>query len=409
MAKTIKVKNPLLPMNEDTFLTAKYTSGTNLTVKNNEGWADNDIVVVGQPGDEKTEQGLVSGVSGNTTITLDSALKFDHPIDTPLFRSSWNQISLERKPSGGAYAVISEGLQNIEWDEKDGFTKIPVAAGVDADTYKWRFYNSLSTTYDDYSGELPGTGLTQAYVGSLIEAVRYFGKIPANLGITDAQILKSLNRGQMQVDTMAPDGRWWFALTEDTNSTRVQSVANTFQYDLTSNFRSMDVVKVLDENNMKYNLSFVPLIEFDSYKVSNADTGTHSNNVRFWTLLPPDSSNTVGYFGVHSTPEDTSLYFYRRYWRFLPTLTTFASQTLIPLPETLLNYALFELWKLRQDRDNSLFYYQQFTENVNMLKRLNRRQVGQAEIQRFRGQRGYSRMFGELNPTSLDQAREDYW
>lgn len=407
MAKTIKIKNPKIPEKEDTFLTTKYSSGTALTVRDNEGWAQHDVAVCGHPGDENCEARLLTSVSGNTTLNIASAYKRSHDVDSPVFRSDWNQISLERKPSGGAFAEIAEGKQDIEWDEKDGFTKINVAAFVSSDTYRWRFYNSGSGTYSDYSGELPGTGLTQFHAGYLIEVVRYFGKIPAHLGITDLDILRSLNRGQREVDTM--HDRWWFALTQDTDATRVTSVANTYKYDLPTLFRGMDVLQVLDEQNQRYNLTFVPLIEFDSMKVDNADTSNHTNFTRAWTLLPPDDSNLVGYFGVHPTPEDTSIYFYRRYYRFLPELTSFASKTLIPLPETLINWALFEIYKLREDRDNASFYYQLYTENVNMLKRIQRRQIGQAEIARFRGQRGYSKLFGEYGVSNFDSYRETHW
>lgn len=407
MAQAIKVKNPQVPEKEDTFLTAKYTSGTVLTVKDTEGWAANDVAVVSHPGDEQSEGKLVSSTTGTSSINLTGALKHTHDIDQPVFRSDWDKISLERKPSGGAFAQITEGLFTIEWDERDGFSKIPVAAFVSSDTYRWRFHNSGSNTYSPYSGELPGTGLTQFHAGYLIEVVRYFGKIPAHLGIKDLDILRSLNRGQREIDTM--HDRWWFALTEDTDATRITAIAGTSKYDLTSDFRGMDVLKVLDINSQKYNLSFLPLVEFDSYKVDDADSGNRSDSTRFWTLLPPDSSNTIGYFGVHPTPKTVGIYFYRRYWRFLPELTSFASKTLIPLPETLINWALFELYKLREDRDNASFYYQLYTENVNMLKRIQRRQIGQAEIARFRGQRGFSRLFGEFSLQSKDSIVENYF
>lgn len=407
MSKLIKIKHPLLPSEEETYLTIKYLASGNYTVKSNEGWNTNDIAVIGYPGDEKTEQVIVNGISGNTVISPTAAGKFEHAIDTPLFKSRYNQISLERKPSGGSFAEIAEGKSNIEWDERDGHSKLRVAAGADSDTYRWRFYNSASGEYSQYSGELPGTGLTQFHAGYLIEAARYFGKIPANIGVDDLDILRSLNRGQREIDTM--HDRWWFALTEDDSSSRIASVANTFKYNLTSNFRGMDVLRVLDEEDQKYNLSFIPLIEFDSYKTDDQNTSNHGNHPKFWTLLPPDSDNTIGYFGVHETPEDTALYFYRRYWRFLPELTSFASTTLIPLPEALMNWAIFELYKLREDRDNASFYYQLYTENVRMLKQIQKRQIGQAEIARFRGQRGYSQLFGALAFQSVDTIRERYW
>jgi hypothetical protein len=362
---------------------------------------------VGIQGDERTEQQSVASTSSTTGIVLDSALNFAHGIDTPVFRSDYNQISLERKASGGSFAEIAEGKANIEWDEKDGFSKVYVAAGADSDTYRWRFYNSVTGAYSSYSGELPGSGLTQFHAGYLIEAVRYFGKIPASKGVQDLDLLRSLNRGQREVDTL--HDRWWFALTEDDDTTRVQAVASTYKYDLTSDFRGMDVVKVLDTNSQKYNLNYLPLVEFDSYKVDDANTTNDSDSTQHWTLLPPDSSNTIGYFGVHPTPKTTTNYFYRRYWKFLSELTSFASTTKIPLPETLMNWALFELWKLRQDKENASFYYSLYKENVDMLKRIQRRQIGQADIARFRGQRGYSRLFGEFSYQNLSTLRENYW
>ena len=407
MSKTLQIKHPQLPEKEETSLAVKYTTGTALTVINNDGWADNDILVAGMPGREKTEMGKVSGVTGDQQIDLDAALKFSHGIDTPLLRSSYDQISLERQPSGCAFAEIVEGKKNIQWDEKDGHTKIEVAAGLDADNYRWRFYNSLTTTYSPYSGTLPGTGLTQFHAGYLIKMVRFFGKMPAFKGITDNDILKSLNRGCRRIDTL--HDRWFFALTQDTDDTRVQSVASTYKYGLPSNFRGMDTLSILDENSQKYNLLYRPLIVFDALKVDDLNTANDNNNSKEWTLFPPDTSNTVGYFGVHPTPKDTSVYFYRRYWKFLDELTNFASLTPIPLPEILINYALFELYKLREDRDNAKSYWQQFQEDIVMLKRLQRRQIGQAQITHYRGQTGFAKLFGTLGLQNLDVIRENYW
>lgn len=408
--KTIKIKHPVIPSKEETFLTAALaSSGVASTVRSNEGWAANDVLIFGRPGQEQTEQVLASGVTGNTQIDH-AAVKFAHGVNTSIFRSDYNQISIERKPSAGSFGEIAEGKINIEWDEKEGFTYVDIAAGADGDTYRWRFYNSGSSSYSPYSGELLASGMTFSYAGYIIDQLRLFGKIPADLGITDLNLLKMLNRGQQRIDSLAPSGgRWWFTLTEDTDASRITSIANTYKYDLTSNFRAMDVVKMLDADDVKINLSYCPLIEFDLLKQNNADTANHSNYVKNWTLLPPDSSNTIGYFGVHPTPEDTSIYFYRRYWRFLPELTSPFSQTLIPLPETLFNWGMREISRLREDIDNANYYEKAFNDNVKMLIRLQRRQIGQAELQRFRGQRGYSQMFGTYALTSDEWLRETFW
>lgn len=407
MSKTIKIKNPQLPQSENTYLTAKYTSGTSLTVKNNEGWANNDIVVVGLPGQERAEAGDVAGTSGDTTITIDAALKYDHPANTPLYRSEFDQISLERKPSAGSFAEIAEGKKDIEWDESDGFTKIKVAAGLDTDTYRWRFYNSLANEYSSYSGELAGTGLTQFQAGYIIAKLRKFGKIPAQLGMTDLDLLDILNEGQRDVDTRAPGGRWWFALTEDDSSSRIQATAGTYKYDLPSDFRAMDVVKVLDQDSLLYNLNFIPRIEFDAY-IQDQSTGNRSDSTRNWTILAPDSDNTIGYFGVNPIPESTTNYFYRRYWRYLPTLTSFASSTLMPLPETLFNYGMYKVYRLREDKENANTYLGYYFENIKQMIKMESRQVGQLEFARFRGQKGFARLFGNIVNYS-DTQRENNW
>lgn len=407
MAKLIKVKNPALPQKEDTFLT-EYNPGDNtLTVKNNQGFSSNDIVVVGHPGYEKTEQAVVSSTTGDTTITLSGALKFSHGIDTPVYKYDYNQISLERKPSAGAFAEIAEGKVNIQWDERDGYTKIQVAAGLDSDTYKWRFYNTSSTAYSDYSAELPGGGLSFYHAGFLVSAVREFAKIPANAGVSDKFIMAALNRGQRKVDTM--HDLWWFSKTIDTDATRVQSEADVYKYDLPNGFRAMDVVQVLDENDRRYDLDYVPRVVFDSLKQNNADTATHTSNTSQWTLLEPDSDNYNGYFGVHPTPDDDTLYFYRRYYQYLPELTTFASRTLIPLPEILFDYALYEIYRIREDRENASDHLGFFKDGVNLMKRVQRRQAGQAQLLHFRGQRGFADLFGGLTNLDADTMRELYW
>ncbi len=411
MAQVIHIKHPQIPSREETFLTTRYASGTALTVRDNEGWAANDILIIGQPGSEQTECKPVASLTGNTIINVTGALKFNHPVNTPIYRGDYDQISLMQKASGGSYAEIAEGKVNIGWDEKSGKTAVSIAAGVTSDTYKWRFYNTASASYSSYSGELPGTGLTTKHAGYIIELIRNAAKMPADLGMTDVDILKILNRGQIRIDALAPSGgRWWFTLTEDDSSTRVTSIAGTYKYDLTSDFRGMDVVRVLDTNDQLYNLHYLPLVAFDSYKVDDLNDSNYDDSTKHWTLMPPDSSNSIGYFGVHPTPETTGLYFYRRYWRFLPELTSPFSQTLVPLPETLFNWAMYEIYRMREDIDNSNVFKAQFDENIRMLKMIQRRQIGQAEIQTFRGQRGYANLFGNtLNLGNLDQQRESYW
>ena len=91
----IKVSNPDLSGEERTYISSDYSSGTTLTVGNNEGFTTSWYVVVGEPGQEKTEAAQIASTTGSTTITISSALKFAHAKSTPVYLSQWNQLCFE--------------------------------------------------------------------------------------------------------------------------------------------------------------------------------------------------------------------------------------------------------------------------------------------------------------------------
>ena len=203
----VKVSNPELTPDESTYLTADYSSGTTLTVRNSEGLTTSWYAIIGEPGQEQTEAIVISASPTDTTVTIGSALNFAHPKSTPIYLSQWNQISFERKPTGGSYAVISGSPSAIEWDEPDKKSLIVVDGGVTTDTYKWRFYNSTTAGYSDYSDELAGTGLTRFKVGALIQQVR---KNPIVQSVDDETIIGYFN--DYQADLVYPEipKAWWF-------------------------------------------------------------------------------------------------------------------------------------------------------------------------------------------------------
>lgn len=405
MAILLRIKNPPLPNQEETFLSSSYSSGTSLSVRNTDGWVSNDVAVAGQPGDEKTEARVINTIPSATGLTVTAAYSFSHEVDTPLFKTRYDKISLERQANGsGAYAEVLEGKITIGWDEKDGFTKILNQAGSTADNFKWRFYNSVSGEYSLYSGILPGTGLTSAHAGKMVQVVRRTAKIPANLGIQDTDILGLLNEAQKELD--AEYELWWFTRTED--SVGITAIAGIYKYDLPSTFRAMDVVKVLDNNSIKYDLKFSPLVEFDQFK-SDTNTSTRNDSTRNWTLLPPDDSSTIGYFGIDPTPATTNNTYYRRYYRFIPELTTFADVTIVPIPRVLIAYAVWQIYLIREDAANAAIWEDRYKDGVKKLKAMQRRQVGQADFARFRGQRGYARLFGNYGYMNRDTIHENYW
>lgn len=402
----IKVANPDLSLEEATYLTADYSSGTTLTIRNSEGFTTNWYAIVGEPGQEQTESTLISAAPTDTTLTI-AALKFSHPKSTPVYLSQWNQLDFEQKPSGGSFARISGYPSGIEWDDADKKTTVVVSGGTTTDTYRWRFYNSTLGTYSDYSDELAGTGLTRFNVGHLILQVR---KNPIAQAVDDETIINYFN--DYQADVVYPEipKAWWFKK----EGTRVHPTASDYTYDIYANwsdYKQMDILLyeyISGDTDITYALTFSPTQEFYDLK-SDSDQAT-DDNAKYWSLLPPDTTALKGYIGLHPTPKTATCYIKPIYFFELTDLNSFGDRIVVPYPKGYVDYALY---RIADDIKNDQTLADKFSSRVGRgiiyLKRLARSQLGQPELFRFRGVGGWSRLYGHGGRINSSDARELYW
>lgn len=406
MAK-LKIYNPDLRYEEQTYLEADYSSGTTLTVRNNEGFTDDWFVVVGEPGQEQTEARQIDSTTGNTTITLASALRFSHPKSTPVYLSRWDQWEVRRSStSGGTYTAITNSPFSIEWDDASLSTTVVDDAGATTDYYKWRAYNSVTATYSSYSDPLPASGLLRSQVGYLIEQVRLN---PLAKSVDDDTIIRYFNEFQELVYEEMPTA-WWFHKT----GTDVSTAASDYDYSIDDNwddFLSMDYLLyryVSGSLENIYPLTWSPLPEF--YNLKADQNQADDDNVKYWTLLPPDSSSAKGYIGIHPTPETADCYI-RPVYNYEPSdLNSFGDTIVIPKPKGYVDYALYRICDdIKMDEENANKFNSRVRASIVSLKKRARRQLGQPEFQRFRGQRGWSRLFGEQTGLNSSDARENYW
>ncbi len=402
----LSVTNPDLSQEERTSLTSDYSSGTTLTVANNEGFTDDWYVVVGEPGQEQTETAAIDSISGNTTITLAAALKFDHSKSTPVYLSHWNQISMEQKTAGGSYAVIAEGLKNIEWDDANKKSLVIVAAGISTDTFKWRFYNSTLTTYSDYSGELAGTGIGRDSVGYVIEQVK---KNSVAKTVEDETILDYCNDFQDVVYEEMPTA-WWFTK----EGTAVSTAENDYDYPISTNWSDLLSIKYLiyryinGSTDITYPLTWSPPAEMRNYK-SDANQAS-DDYAKWWSFYPPDSSSAKGYIVLHPTPKTDDSYIQPVYYFELTALDSFDDTLVIPSAKGYIDYVLYRIYDdIKSDTTNADKYNFRVGRSLTALRRRKSRQKGQPELFRFRGHRGWSRLFGEQSRLSSSENRELYW
>lgn len=411
MALRLRIQNPNLNKEERTYLTADYTSGVTVTVRNNDSFTADNYAVAGEPGQEQTEQDQIASITGSTTVTLSNGLNFSHPKSAPLYESRFNKVSVERTAAGGAsWSEITDSPFTLEWDNVDEFGKITTliedASGSSAFDYRWRYYNSATATYSAYSGTLPGAGLGRDTAGFVIHKIRR-NKIAQS--VPDEVLYHYINDLQDMVYEEMPKA-WWFSK----EGTAVATVANTYRYSITDNwsdFLSMQYMLynyVSGSTDNTYALSFMTQLEFWDAKTDANQND--SDNVTRWALLPPDSDSAKGYIGVHTTPETTDCYLKPVYFFELTDIDSFEDTLVIPKPKIYEDYILHRIWDdIKNDATNAEKYMLKVNSGIVSLKKRTRRQQGQREWRRYRGPRGYSRLFGENRGMSSDDRREKYW
>lgn len=403
----IKIDNPNLNSEERTYLTSDYSSGTSLTVRNNDGLTDDWFVIVGEPGQEQSEARQISATTGNTTVTLASALRFSHPKSCPVYLCQWDKWGFESKATGGSFATISGSPFAIEWDDQDLTTTIVYSGGVTTDTYRWRPYNSVTATYGTYSDELPGTGLTRKQVGYLIKQAK---KNPIASAIDDETMIDYFNDFQDLVYDEIPQA-WWFSKTGD----QVATAESTSSYSISDNWSDLLSIKFLmyryvsgDSTDITYSLTFSPEAEMRSFK-SDANQ-SDDDNAKYWSLYPPDDDSAKGYIIIHPTSATVDCYIQPVYYFELTRLNSFGDTIVVPYPKGYINYVLYRIYDdIKSDTENANKYNSKIRSDIVALKRRAKRQLGQPELFRFRGTRGWSRLFGEQSGVNNSDARENYW
>lgn len=400
-----KISNPDVSSNERSYITADYSTGTTLYVKNGEGFTANWHVVVGEPGQEQTETALISSAT-DTTIVISSALKFPHPKSTTVYLSQYNKIAVERKPSGGSYSAITESPFNIGWDNADKKTLIVSSAGESTDTYKWRFYNTTTGNYSNYSDELSASGADRYTLGYVLQQVK---RNPAMKNVGDDVLIGYANDYQSLVYEEIPKA-WWFTREGDPIST----VASTYKYAISSNWSDLLSIKyvlyryVNGSTDITYALTFSPDQEMYSFK-SDANQ-PDDDYAKWWALFSPDDTSAKGYIALHPTPETADCYIKPVYEIELTDLDSFGDTLVIPNPKGYVDYIMYRVYEdIKSDANNATKYNNRVARSILALRRRAKRQLGQPELFRYRGHRGWSKMFGEQTRLNSSEARENYF
>lgn len=210
--RTIRVEHPELPGAPNTALTATVSAtGTSLTVADNTGLAQNDFILIGKPGSERSEAVRVSAaVTRGTALTV-TAVVFDHPKDAAITKVPFDQVRIYGNSTDDTGTATLIDTVDIKWDEP--FTTY-INTGTEYAYYYAIGYDSNAASEFTFSDGIP-----------VVWAENTFGKA-IDMAFQNAK----MERGVVSVD-------WLFRQAENclrkiTGKLRHWSFLQVFDYSL---------------------------------------------------------------------------------------------------------------------------------------------------------------------------------
>ncbi len=152
-----------------TFLNSNVASGvTTITVESIVGFGVNQVLVIGEIGNEKTEIVRTHATTTPTgsTITLAAATTFNHSQGDKVYIVDYNQFEISWSSDDGLVSKEVLETKDIQVDQIESYyTDTTKTSG----TYYIRFKNSITSAFSSYSDGIPYGDYTRDTVAKIIE------------------------------------------------------------------------------------------------------------------------------------------------------------------------------------------------------------------------------------------------
>jgi len=425
--RRIRVQNPLVDHTYKSYLGADYAvaDGTAVTFLSNNSFQANDQLVFGEPREELTELKKLNSVSGATAGVLASALKFAHNKGTSIYRVIWDFVSIEAN-YGSGFSEITQSA--IQWDNKDNETIYYDTNGTSTTSYRFRFYNSVTTSYSEYSPTLTGAAPSRKSVGYMLNQIRLIGGDRERKIVQDEELIRVLNRGQEIIYAQNP--KYWFLYVDSEKADNgITALTSTKRYSLASyttlgHLARLKFRYTSGATDQKYDLIFKPEMEFDAL---NWDYNRSAEDwPRYYKLLPADSSSDQGYVELDTQMQTASVgKMYPCFYEKMSDLDTVDDETQVPIPAILEDYGIAYLFSMKGNENKAKQYMDQFMgpadvqedsrqlSGIKLLDQLDRHQkrgVGQPRsLSAYKGRLGMRNFMGNYRGYSKDYRRENFF
>lgn len=156
----IRVKNNLDVSSPKTFMSSPKSSGVGtIDVKNINSFQANWAIQIGKTGEERSEIKVVSAASG-TSLVLTANTTYEHPSDTPVYATKFDQIVFARSTTGtaGTATAMTDGTVTITPDSE--YTQFDDTSGATTYAYRTYYRNSVSGVESALSDWLTSSGFS---------------------------------------------------------------------------------------------------------------------------------------------------------------------------------------------------------------------------------------------------------
>lgn len=175
---TLRVVHPNVENYQRTSMKAQAAAATNsISVGDNNGFSENDYIILGQVGDSKTEEVQINAaVTRGTSIPVDGSSAFAHELHSPVTKIIERQIKIYGNNSDSNSGGTLIDTINIDWTSS--YQTLFTVTGTNYSYYYATFTDG--TTEGSASETIPATGHENNIVMRIIE--RALGETGAVIG-----------------------------------------------------------------------------------------------------------------------------------------------------------------------------------------------------------------------------------
>lgn len=368
----IKANNYDFEGAEKTYLTDPVTIGaTSINVKDNQGFDQNEYIILGEIGTEKCEIVKVdAAVSAGTSLTITTAV-YSHNEGDPVTYARYNQVRFYMATSStGTYNLQTTVAMEVDntsretvWDDTDG---------VSTNYYKVSYYNDVTTLESSLSDAIPGSGILTNTVRYITDEVLKEANDEGEQFTSRQEILDWMN--DCQEDVHSRRRKWSFlarrAAGDTTASDETLTLSGTFSVTDLDKLDHLTYNLIDGTTDIIYRLRYVPLDEFDL--LTEDTNASESDTLEIFTW-----DEFTDKIRLHPTPDtsgDTVLYLY--YYKTFTELDSDGDTVEIPDERIYKYYCLQNFYNKKGDDKKMIYYSNKYEQAIAQLNKREIKQVG---------------------------------